>query len=166
MTRHTATHGWSTQPNLWKCLARLTSGLKWKLVRFTRDDAILVPKQHRGVYLICANAPESVLSEVSVRTILYVGSVTSPHRSLRQRFTEHLQQPKDLLARYRKCHYQTMRFVFATTHEVELIRELESLLRTAFDPPCNSIKPPGTDFLLARIDEGTPIRAPSARRLF
>lgn len=163
MTRHAATHGWSTHRPLWNSLARLTDGLKWNLVRFTLDDAILVPRNRPGVYLICADAPASVLSKVPVCTILYVGSVTSRQRSLRQRFTEHLQHPKELLAKYRQCHYRTMRFVFAATHEVERIRDLEALLRTAFNPPCNSIKPPGTDFLLARIDEGVPIRAPSAR---
>lgn len=157
MIRHTATHGWSTHRTLWQCLVRLTNGLKWKIVRFARDDSVHVPRNHRGVYLICVDAPEFALSDVPVRTILYVGSVTSPQRSLRQRFTEHLQHPKELLDQYRQCHYRTMRFAFVAIHEVELIRELEALLRTTFNPPCNTIAPPGTDFLLARIEEGTPI---------
>lgn len=149
--------GWSPEKQLWDSLDKLTQGLSWTNVPFDVNSEYRVPNNSRGAYLIAAAAPASGLERVGAYTVLYVGSVTGLSRSLRARFKDHLTRPADTLKRFRRCYWQSTDFWFTTVHDTKQIRELESLLTRAFNPPCNLIDPPGTSELLANISEGVPL---------
>lgn len=156
--------GWSPEPLLWTSLAKLSNGLKWHKAPFIKETEHLVPSDRIGVYLVCAETPAPSLTTVGAYTVLYVGSVTARSRSLRQRFREHLAAPKPILARYHRCYFPAVHFWFTPMTDALRASELEALLKTVFNPPCNDINPPGTSFLLAKIEAGTPIASSMPRR--
>ena len=146
--------GWSSERKLWTELEQLSNGLLWKKVIFEPDREHLLPDSDRGVYLICATPPIESLSVVSAYTILYAGRVKSSHRSLRDRFLEHIRRPSAKLKIFVDCYYPTLHFWYATEERQSRIDALEILLIETFRPPCNSIRAPGTRAFLARLGSG------------
>lgn len=162
MRTHNTTRGWSPDRPLWASLAQISDGLDWRHVPFLSEVIHRVPDDRTGVYLICSQTAQSAVRELGVSTVLYVGSVTSPNRSLRKRFREHLKNPKPVLKKYRSCYHPVVSFWFTAVTASRAI-QLEGLLKTVFNPPCNDINPPGTGLLLARIEAGVPLSASNRR---
>lgn len=148
--------GWSSDRTLWQSLRNLTQGLSWKKVPLAINSAAAVPDDRRGAYLIAAAAPASALKPVGAYTVLYVGSVTGSSRSIRARFKEHVRTPAPLLRQFRRCCGSTD-FWFTRVDDEARIYELESLLKMAFNPPCNINDPPGTFVIRAIIRDGVPL---------
>ena len=146
--------GWSPERRLWNELEQLSTGLAWKKVVFEPERGHLLPDRDRGVYLICAAPPARSLSVVEAYTILYVGQVKGSHRSLRDRFLEHVRRPSAKLRVFLDCYYPTVHFWYATINNPSRIDTLEILLIETFRPPCNSIRAPGTHTFLANLGEG------------
>lgn len=144
-------------------LEHLSKGLSWKKVDLDKNRAHLVSKNDQGVYLICASPPVKTINVISAYTILYAGQVKSHGRSLQDRFLEHIDNPNPQLKLFLNCYYPTIHFWFAVVQDQSKIDELEILLIEIFNPPCNSIKAPGTQVLLARLGAGRTIRASSRR---
>ena len=157
--RRPSTPGWSPERKLWDELERLSEDLSWKKVELDQKRAHLVSKNDRGVYLICASPPIKTISAINAYTILYAGQVKSYNRSLQNRFLEHIRYPSPQLKLFLNCYYPTVHFWFAVVQDQSKINELEALLIETFNPPCNDIKAPGTQILLARIGVGRIIGA-------
>lgn len=154
--------GWSSEKKLWSELTKFSQDLKWKKVAFDLNCEYLLPDHCGGVYLICAAAPQNVVTEIGAYTILYVGKVTS--RSLRARFREHVGKPNPKLEQFVDCYYPSIHFWFSVLSDDSRISAIESLIKETFNPPCNSISPPGTRVLLARIGAEVPITVGRRRR--
>lgn len=150
-------HGWSSEQRLWNELRTLVRDLTWTRVAFDLNCADLLPERRNGIYLICAAPPRDAVTAVGAYTVLYVGKVT--RRRLRARFRDHVGKPNPKLEQFVDCYYPDIHFWFSVLSDVSRIDTLESLLRETFNPPCNSISPPGTRVLLARIGIGVPITA-------
>ena len=149
--------GWSPERSLWSALEALGKDLSWRRVALEPDRGHLLPDSKRGVYLIGAAPPAPSLKAVSVYTVLYVGQVKSPRRSLRDRFLEHVRHPAAKLKVFLDCYYPTVHFWYAVINDASKIDTLELLLMEIFRPPCNSIRAPGTQAFLAGIGKGRTI---------
>ena len=155
-------NGWSPRSELWKELSNLAEGLRWVCINFEMTQAAVLPREDRGVYLICASSPCQPLRKIGAYTILYAGKVTGSQRSLRDRFREHRRQPQPRLKSYLRCYYKTsIHFWYAAMSERTEIDKLEALLVETFNPPCNRRKAPGANILLARVRAGVPITGPT-----
>ena len=152
--RHPLTVGWSPDRKLWEALDRAGEGLSWRKVDFYRDKAHLVSREGRGVYLICAAPPVRAIDRINPYTVLYAGQVKGRHRTLRDRFLEHVRNPSPQLKLFVDCYFPAVHFCFATVDDPSRIDELEVLLLELFNPPCNRISAPGTQIILARIGVG------------
>ena len=155
----TSAIGWSPEKRLWDELEEVGEGLSWKRIDFNLRQSDSLPKDDRGVYLICAAPPGNTISTINAYTILYAGQVKSDRRGLRSRFREHINNPSRNLQLFRGCYYHDIHFWFAATDDESQIAKLEILLIEAFNPPCNSIRAPGTRPMLARLGIGRAIRA-------
>ena len=154
---HSSASGWSPDRKLWDELGTLSKDLSWKKVEFDRNRSHLVSNNDRGVYLICASPPIETISVINAYTILYAGQVKSRNRSLRMRFLEHIRTPSPQLKLFLDCYYPAVHFWFASVQDESKIDDLEVLLVEAFNPPCNKIRAPGTQILLARLGTGRTI---------
>ena len=141
--------GWSPEKELWAELERLSADQSWTKVTLDRNRSHLVSDSDPGVYLIGAAPPPRILEKVRVYAILYAGQVKT--RNLRTRFLEHIRRPNPKLKLFLDCFYPNIHFWFTTASDPSRIDALESLLIQTFNPPCNSIKAPGTRVLLARL---------------
>ena len=155
----TSAIGWSPEKELWDELEKVGGDLSWRRVDFDSNQSDQLPRNDRGVYLICAAPPGSTISIINAYTILYAGRVKSDRRGFRSRFREHLNNPSRNLQLFRSCYYHDIHFWFAATDDESQIDKLEILLIEAFNPPCNSIRAPGTRPMLARLGTGKAIRA-------
>ena len=155
----TSSIGWSSDRRVWDELEKVGKGLSWKKIDFDRKQSELLPGDGRGVYLICGKPPGNVIRIIEAYTILYAGQVKSAHRSLRTRFLEHLRKPNPKLRLFLECCYPNIDFWFTVTNDETQINEMEVLLQETFNPPCNSIRAPGTQPLLARLGPGRALRA-------
>lgn len=151
---HLSDIGWSTNPRLWKELDNLGKNLSWKNVNLDLSKKHLLPGNYRGVYLICAFSPSKTLDLIKAYTILYAGKVTSSNRGLRNRFIEHINHPNSILKEFLHCYYPKIDFWYAIINEQSQIDEMEAILIETFKPPCNKIRAPGTQILLARLGPG------------
>lgn len=152
------TPGWSPERRLWNELENLSGTLFWKKVELDRNRAHLVSESDQGVYLICASPPVQTINAINAYTILYAGQVKSRNRSLRTRFLEHIRNPSPQLKLFLDCYYPSVHFWFTAVRDQSTIDGLEALLVETFNPPCNSIRAPGTQTLLARLGIGRIIR--------
>ena len=162
MTKKLKSNGWSSETAIWKELFELTQLLSWNRIPFDSSRLHRVPKDKTGVYLICVRPPFGVIEKLNAYTVIYAGQVRSHIRGFRTRFSEHLNQPNPTLKTFMDCYYSHVDFWFAHVHEPSLIDSLEGLLIEAFNPPCNSIRAPGSLTLIARLGTPRPIgRNPS-----
>ena len=152
--RQPSTPGWSPEKKLWDELEYLGEDLSWKKVELDQNRAHLVSKNDRGVYLICASPPVKTIDAINAYTILYAGQVKSRNRSLQNRFLEHIRRPSPQLKLFLDCYYPAVHFWFAIVQDPSKIDALETLLIETFNPPCNDIRAPGTQVLLAGIGVG------------
>ena len=142
---------------MWNELEALGRDLSWRKVTLEPDRGHLLPNGKRGVYLIGASPPARSLNVINAYTVLYVGQVKSPRRSLRDRFLEHVRRPATKLKVFLDCYYPAVHFWYAVLNDASRIDTLETLLMETFRPPCNSIRAPGAQAFLARIGKGRAI---------
>ena len=153
------TAGWSPSKELWEKVTFVGENLSWRRVDMDLNQLHRVPKDRPGVYLRAAPPPTEAMKVLNLYTVLYAGQVKSPHRGLRTRFREHIRQPSPKLKLFVDCYYPTLHFWFSVLQDSSKIDDMEVLLIEAFDPPCNSVKAPKTETILARLGIGKPIRA-------
>ena len=159
---HSLTIGWSPVKKLWHELTHISGEIRWNRVDLDTNRSHQVPHQDIGVYLICAHPPSEAVKDLNAYTVLYAGQVNSRNRGLRTRFLEHIRHPSPKLRMYVDCYYPSLHFWFAVIREPSEIDALESLLIATFNPPCNSIRAPGSPALLARL--GTPTLIGAGRK--
>lgn len=151
MSNRLKSNGWSSEPPIWQELAGLTQLLSWKRIPFDSSRSHRVPEHDTGVYLICVSPPFGTLKKLNAYTVLYAGQVKSHIRGFRTRFSEHLKRPNATLKMFLDCYYSHVDFWFAHVHDPSQIDSLEGLLIDTFNPPCNSIRAPGSLTLVARL---------------
>ena len=129
-------YGWNLDPQCWKSLSSLVSGLSWSHVPFEKIHASYVPTEP-GVYLICARTPTIKTTPFNdFLNVLYAGLSTT---SIRARFLKHCTKPDQGVKDGKRCYGfvgSKMSFYFATAHSSS-VAELERLLIHCFGPPCN-----------------------------
>ena len=109
------------------------------------------------MYLIGAAPPLGAISGLNTYTILYAGQVK--RRNLRARFLDHIKKPNPKLKLFFDCYFPYVDFWYLVLDCDSKIDALETLLIEAFNPPCNSIRAPGSQVFLARLGKGRIIRA-------
>lgn len=162
--RQSLAHGWSPERKLWDELGRLSTDLSWKRVAFDPNRASRISMNQRGVYLICASPPVEAIEAINAYTVLYTGQVKSLTHGLRARFLEHIRTPSPQLKLFLECYYPAVHFWFTAVDDRSKIDDLEALLRETFNPPCNAIRAPGTQVLLARLGIGRIVDRGSKRQ--
>lgn len=156
MTRVSSrTIGWSCQLDLWRELQQVGKNRSWRSVELDSERSHLIPLA-TGVYLICARPPIEAVKRIGTYAVIYAGQVKSPERGLRTRFLEHIHRPNPKLRMYMDCFYPNVQFWFTLASDQSGIDELEGLLIDTFNPPCNSIRAPGSSAIKGRL--GTPRR--------
>ena len=144
---------WSTEKELWSELNKIGRDTTWSMVKFDENSSQIINQNTKGVYLICAYTRIVVVKqqeeEKILRTVLYAGRSTS---CLRKRFLDHIKSPEPPLQAYLKSFHLKMEFYYTKVSDNFRISDLENLLIETFNPPCNSIRGPGTAQLLARLD--------------
>ena len=148
--------GWAAEKSFWQELAKSSAKLTWTRVTLELSRAHLVSNSS-GVYLICAPPPRGTVHDLKLYTVLYAGQVYSKKRGLRERFREHIKKPNPKLRIFMRCYYPSIDFWFARITDQKQIGKLETLLIEIFNPPCNSIRAPRSQSLLARLGPRVPI---------
>lgn len=152
--------GWAAEKNFWRELEKSSDKLTWKRVPLDLSRQHLVSKS-TGVYLICAPPPDGIVSDLRLYTVLYAGQVHSKKHGLRARFREHVKKPSPKLRVFNDCYYPNVDFWFTRVSDQKQIGKIEALLIEIFNPPCNSIRAPRTQPLIARLGKRVPIRSGS-----
>lgn len=158
VTTHSSSKGWSPVRQLWDELNGLDPQPQWRKVIFHKDQEHRVPAYTTGIYMICGSPPGTRVEAIHAYTVFYVGKVGKRTHGLRERFREHLQRLQDpLFGNFVKC-FHPVDFWYAVVDIPGRISGFESVLKLAFNPPCNKIDPPGTSKLRIRLGEEKRIR--------
>lgn len=134
-------NNWSLIEKEWNLLRETLAPYKWKRTDLDKLYRDKVPSKP-GVYIICSNPPHNFGKDIfpKLYNALYVGK---SDKSLRVRFLNHCQNPKDELAETKKVFNYKIDYWY-TEVPLDSVDDVETIIIDCFGPSVNSKRGQGS----------------------